>query len=115
MRIIISGAKDFNDYNLLRDKMDSLTKSLTRVVVISNGHKGAAKLGIQWAYERMHMYIIHHPDMGIYGRKADHKVNEWLVGDADSVVVFGGEQEELVKDLLLKAIHKGLKTRRVEV
>ena len=115
MRIIIAGSEKFDNYELLKSKMDTMTKNLTKVVVISSAAKGATKLGQRWAFERMHLYVIHHPDKGKYGTKAGKKVNDWLVGDADSIVVFGGEQEESVKDLLMKAINKGLKTRRVEV
>ena len=45
MKIIIAGARTFEDYNLLKDKCDKLLSNQTEIEIASGTANGADKLG----------------------------------------------------------------------
>lgn len=52
-RVIVAGTRFFNDYNLLKRKLDIILKNVTdEIVIISGMADGADLLGIRYAKER---------------------------------------------------------------
>ena len=45
MKIIVAGSRTFDDYTLLKEKLDFFLKNQKDVVIVSGTAKGADKLG----------------------------------------------------------------------
>lgn len=116
MRIIIAGTRTFNDYALLKRKMDAITRKAKTVIVISGGAEGADKLGERWAYECGHSYEVYYADWNNLGKKAGPIRNSQMLGEgkADAVVVFWDGKSPGTRDLLLKAGALDLPVRIIE-
>jgi hypothetical protein len=112
MRIIIAGTRTFDDYALLKRKMDAITRKAKTVIVISGGEQGADKLGERWAYECGHSYEVYHADWNL-GKRAGPIRNSQMLdeGQADAAVVFWDGKSPGTRDLLLKARALGLPVR----
>ena len=50
-RLIIAGSRTFNDYDLLKKKVNHYTTPIGKLIVICGGAKGADLLGKKWAEE----------------------------------------------------------------
>lgn len=115
MRIIICGSRDFNDYPFLREKMDHLTGSLKKVVVLSGAcPNGADKLGEQWAYDRWHSVERYLADWDKWGKSAGPRRNTEMLdalGEGGVVVAFWDGESRGTMDTLWKARKRGVKTR----
>lgn len=105
MKIIIAGGRDFNDYDLLRSKMDLILKNVKEEkIIISGGAKGADILGERYAIERgypIHQYLAEWDNLKVspcvigtdkngrlYNKVAGHNRNKLLVDNADVAVYF---------------------------
>jgi hypothetical protein len=89
-RVIVAGSRGFNDYNLLKLKLDSLLRSKTdeEVVIVSGGAYGADQLGERYAKERgyeVHRYI---PYWDRLGKRAGFVRNTEMADNADALVLF---------------------------
>lgn len=116
MRIIIAGSRDFDDYPLLCETMDKLTRKLDKkkLVILSGGAKGADKLGEQWAFERgVGTVEIYHADWTKHGKSAGPIRNEEMAENADVLVAFWDGKSPGTKDMISQAKKKGLKVRVV--
>ena len=53
-KVVIAGGRDFNDYKLLKEKMDWIlsNKSSSNIVIVSGGAHGADLLGELYAKEK---------------------------------------------------------------
>lgn len=79
-RVVICGCRTFNNYDLLREKMDYYTFRFENPVIISGGNKrwdpatgkwvGADFLGEKWAHFHKYLVQVFHPDWEKYGKKA---------------------------------------------
>ena len=87
MRIIIAGGRDFNDYDLLCQKLDKILSNQTEIEIVSGTAKGADKLGERYAEE--HGYPIKRfiPDWSM-GRAAGYVRNVDMGQYSDALVVF---------------------------
>ena len=53
MNVIVAGSRTFNDYRLLRNKLDQiLANKLPDIVIVSGGARGADTLGERYAQEK---------------------------------------------------------------
>lgn len=54
LRLAVVGSRDFKDYTLMQEVLDTFIKKTrpVRVVVISGGAKGADRLAVRWAQSR---------------------------------------------------------------
>lgn len=78
-RVIICGTRTFNDYALLKEKMDKYTFKFENPVIITGGNKrwdpasaswvGADYFGEKWAYSKKYLLQIFHPDWERHGKK----------------------------------------------
>ena len=51
-RVIVAGGRDFNDYNLLKSKLDKLLINKTDVEIVSVKARGADSLGERYTKEK---------------------------------------------------------------
>ena len=90
MNIIIAGSRSFNDYDLLKRKLDHLlsNKDLDYVQIISGTAKGADQLGEQYARERGCQLQRMPANWKRYGKSAGFERNARMAQQADAAVVF---------------------------
>jgi len=90
--VVIAGGRDFDDYALLKSKMDSLLSARVKaeggILVISGGAKGADTLGEKYAEENELIIARFTPDWDRFGKAAGPKRNAEMAKAADAVVVF---------------------------
>jgi len=90
-KIVVAGGREFSDYELLKDKMDSLikAKSLTHeVIIISGTAKGADMMGETYAADRQLNIMKFPAQWELHGKSAGYKRNVHMSTVADAVVVF---------------------------
>ena len=113
--VIVAGGRDFNDYELMKSKLDFYLseKSKTHnIVIISGTANGADKLGERYALE--HDYKIwRFPADWSLGRKAGPIRNEKMSENANACIVFWDGQSRGSKNMIENAKRKNLTLRVV--
>lgn len=111
-RVIIAGGRDFNDYDLLKEKVDHLLslKSETQQIVVVSGHaSGADTLGERYAEEKGYSCELHPADWKTHGRAAGPIRNAEMAEVADALIAFWDGQSRGTKSMIELAKKKNLK------
>jgi len=88
MRVIIAGSRNFNDYGILKRKLNAILKNQKELTIISGTANGADKLGERYANDN-HLKLEQYPAMwDLFGKKAGYMRNEEMVKVADAAIVF---------------------------
>jgi|TARA_R110001592_G_scaffold114618_5_gene314598 hypothetical protein len=89
-KLIIAGSRSFNDYDLLKDKLDRLlsNKDLSTVHIVSGTARGADELGERYAKERGCQLDLFPANWKKYGKSAGFERNTRMARHADAAVVF---------------------------
>ena len=104
-RVIITGGRDFNDYELLSKTMKDYLASIgDDICVVCGQARGADTLGEQYAKEYNHS--IHH--WKPYGKAAGYIRNTEMANNADALVAFWDGQSLGTKHMIATAIQLGL-------
>lgn len=89
MKVIVTGSKYFDDYTLLKQKLNYLLKDkLPNVVIVSGESDGVELLAEKYAVERfldLCSFPIHWSE---YGKSAALRRNELMYKFADSCLIF---------------------------
>lgn len=112
-RVIIAGGRDFNDYQLLKTKMDSLLRNKSKVIIVSGGARGADSLGERYAKERGLEITKYPADWDRYGKSAGYRRNEQMAQNADALVAFWDGQSKGTAHMIQIGQSKGLQTRTI--
>lgn len=88
MKLAVVGSRDFNDYDLLKTKLDQINERVKITLIISGGARGADSLAERWANEHKVETKIFYPDWDKYGKKAGFLRNEQIIKYCDAVVAF---------------------------
>ena len=88
MKLAVVGSRDFNDYDLLKLKLDIIHKRKSITLIVSGGAKGADSLAERWAKENRIELLIFLPDWDKYGKKAGYLRNEDIIKNSDAVIAF---------------------------
>lgn len=89
MKLIIAGGRDFNNYDLLKTKLDYLlSKTTDNVIIVSGCAKGADKLGEQYAIERGYECTLFPADWDTHGKKAGYLRNKQMAEHGTHCVLF---------------------------
>lgn len=79
-RVIIAGGRDFNDYNLLVEKVDYFLSTAIsqgyKIIIVSGTAKGADKLGEQYAKDKGYEIAYFAADWASYGKRAGYLRNQ---------------------------------------
>ena len=126
-KVIIAGGRDFDDYELLRDKCRKLLTNKERVVIVSGTANGADKLGEVFAIN--HLYdverypadwdnlnvtpcVIKHTKTGKpYNAVAGHNRNKLMSENADALICFWDGRSKGTKNMIDLANRVGLLMR----
>lgn len=110
-KVIIAGTRSFDDYDLLRTKMDHLLSRRHEVEIVSGAARGADQLGERYAAERGFALKQFPADWHTYGKSAGYRRNAEMAEYADAVVVFWDGKSRGSKHMVDLARAKGLEVR----
>lgn len=89
-KLIVAGGRDFDNYDLLRQKLDRLleNKQDEGVCIISGRARGADSLGEKYALERGYCVEYYPADWDNLGKRAGIIRNMQMADNADGLVAF---------------------------
>lgn len=88
MKLAVVGSRGFNNYDLLKTKLDALHDKRPISLIISGGAQGADSLAERWAKENGIESKIFLPDWNQYGKSAGYKRNILIIEASDAVIAF---------------------------
>lgn len=103
MKIIVAGSRNFNNYELLRDRLNYLLKNASdgdEITIISGGARGADQLGERYAKEKGYKIIRKPANWDKYGKSAGYKRNEEMAKIADVCVCFWDGESRGTKHMI---------------
>lgn len=112
-KIIIAGGRNFNDYPLLKQRMDFFTQNMGDVEVVCGKAIGADTLGEQWAKENNHNIAYFPADWDNLGRGAGHIRNRQMAKYGTHLVLFWDGSSKGSASMLKYAQQHDLKVREV--
>ena len=111
-RVIIAGSRDFEDYELLRNKMDFLLSNIKETVLIISGMaRGADRLGLRYAREREYEVMEFYANWDYHGKQAGYIRNVEMAEHADALVAFWDGKSRGTGHMINIAREKGLRVR----
>lgn len=116
-RVIIAGTRDFNDYQLLRDKCDAILSAKrqdSNIVIVSGTARGADRLGERYARERGYEIRQFPADWLNDEKKAGPIRNAKMADNADALIAFWDGQSRGTKNMIETAKRKGLAVRTID-
>ena len=75
---LIVGSRDFNDYELLKEKCDKLLSNQSEITIVSGGAKGADSLAERYAHDKGYELKVFKADWDSYGKSAGYIRNEQM-------------------------------------
>lgn len=105
MKTIIAGSRDFADYNLLKQNLDSYRLKHTITQIVSGGAKGADSLGERYSDEEGIDLVIFRADWDTYGRAAGPIRNRKMAEYADALIVVWNGTSKGTKNMI-EEMHK---------
>ena len=110
IKVIIAGGRHFNDYNLLKQKLNYLLQNQKQVIIVSGKAKGADTLGETYAKEFGHLVEEYPADWDKYGKSAGYKRNTKMAMNATHLVAFWDGASKGTKNMIDIATTWGLKS-----
>ena len=87
-KIIVAGTRTFNDYELLKKKLDFYLQNKKNILIISSGSTGADELGVRYAHEKGFIIKQMDAEQSRYGESAELMRNMRMAQEADACIVF---------------------------
>jgi YspA, cpYpsA-related SLOG family len=88
LKIIVAGSRDFNDYELLEEKLNFYIGEHQDVEIISGMARGADRLGEKYAREKSLKLQKFLANWGKYGKNAGYLRNEEMARYASHAIIF---------------------------
>lgn len=111
MKIIIAGGRDFNDYDILCQRVDKILSRQTEIEIVSGAAKGADKLGELYANERGYKITRFIADWGTYGNAAGYRRNIEMAAYADALIAFWNNESKGTEHMIIIAKKEDLLLR----
>lgn len=110
-RVIVAGGRDFNDYNLLKNKLDHALRNRINegIVIVSGAARGADKLGERYAKERGYEIDSHPADWEKHGKSAGYIRNKEMAQCSDALMAFWDGKSRGTKHMIDLANQQELK------
>lgn len=99
-RVIIAGSRNFNNYEMLCEKMKKVQEKISIKEVVCGGARGADSLGARWAKENNIPVKYFLPDWNSYGIIAGIIRNHQMGDYADYLVAFWDEKSRGTEDMI---------------
>lgn len=88
-RVVVAGGRKFNNYSLLKRKLDlALTNIKVPIAIVCGGAKGADELGRRYAIERGYQVLMFPADWDKYGKSAGYKRNKQMAMNSEATMAF---------------------------
>lgn len=114
MRLIVAGGREFNDYELLKEKLDNLLINNTDdVEIVSGKARGADSLGEKYAKEKGYTVKEFPAKWNEYGKRAGYLRNEEMALYATHCVCFWDGKSKGTKHMIDLAKKSNLNLRVV--
>lgn len=110
-KVIIAGGREFNDYDLLKTKCDSILSNLEDVIIISGDCRGTDKLGEKYAKERGYKCEKYPANWNEYGKVAGYIRNEEMAKIATHLIAFWDNKSPGTKSMINLGTKYNLKKR----
>jgi len=111
MKVIVAGSRGFNDYELLKKKLDHVLSKRSVVEIISGTARGVDQLGERYAKEKDFPCSRYPADWNTHGKSAGYLRNVQMADIADALVAFWDEHSPGTKHMIDIAKRKGLVVR----
>jgi hypothetical protein len=116
LKVIIAGGRDFNDYKLLKTKVDKILsnkKTTHKIYILSGKARGADLLGERYAKENLLEVLEFPADSETFGKRAGFKRNEGMANEAHALIAFWDGESHGTKHMIDIATKKGLLIRTI--
>ena len=120
IRIIIAGTRTFEDYGLLKDRVDRIILGLRedfpgkRIVIVTGAAKGADQLGSRYARERVLALREFPANWRAYGRAAgpirNQQMLDYILQATPVLIAFWNGKSRGTKNMIDTAKRAGVKT-----
>lgn len=114
MKVIVAGGRDYDDYQLMENRLDYLLQNKDDVTIVSGTARGADKLGERYANQKGFEVIEMPANWDKYGKSAGYKRNEDMAKIADAAVIFWDGESRGSKHMIDLAHKYNLKVRVVK-
>lgn len=111
MKVIIAGGRDFDDYALMKRKLDHLFSKRMPDEIVSGGARGADALGERYAKEHDIALKLFPANWSEHGWAAGHIRNAEMADYADALVAYWDAVSRGTKNMIETAKKKGLDVR----
>ena len=111
LKLIVAGSRGFDDYGLLRAKLDALLATSPDAVIVSGGASGADALGERYAKDRGLAVKRFPAQWQAYGRAAGPIRNQAMAKYADALVAFWDGKSRGTANMIWAARAAGLQVR----
>jgi hypothetical protein len=101
-KVIVAGSRGFNDYDLLKAKLDIILSSIQEdeIEIVSGTAYGADQLGECYAVEKGLKVKRFPADWDKHGKRAGYLRNEEMAKYADALVAFWDERSSGTKHMI---------------
>lgn len=113
MKVIVAGGRDFDDYDLLENKMNVILTNHTDVEIVSGTARGADNLGEKYAKSKGFRIRRMPANWDKYGKAAGYRRNAEMAKYADACVCFWDGKSRGTKHMIDLAKKEGIKLRIV--
>jgi hypothetical protein len=100
MKIIVAGGRDFNNYELLKEKLDELIGENKEIEIVSGMARGADTLGVQYANERGYEIKKFPAQWDKYGKSEGYRRNEEMANYGDTCICFWDTKSKGTKHMI---------------
>lgn len=112
--VIVAGGRDFQDYNLMKEKLDELFLNVRKrrnIVIVSGKARGADSLGERYARENDFKVIEFPADWKQYGNGAGPRRNVEMAKVSHALVAFHDGSSRGTAHMIATATKMNLKVR----
>lgn len=111
--VIVAGGRDFNNYEYLKRKLDTVLRRYDAddVAIVSGNAKGADALGERYSKERKMRCDLFPASWDVHGKSAGYKRNEDMAEYADALVAFWDGKSKGTRHMIQLAHKHGLQVR----
>ena len=109
MKVIIAGGRDFNNYELLKERCDYFLQNQTDIEIVSGNANGADKLGEQYAIEKNYSLKIFKAEWDKYGKSAGMIRNTEMSNYGDTLIAFWDGKSKGTASMIALAKRQQLK------
>ena len=111
LKVIVAGGRDFQNYNLLSEKLDILFSKTANVVIVSGMARGVDSLAVKYAEENKIRVSEFPAQWDKHGRASGFRRNVEMARFADACVCFWDGNSVGTKHMIDTAKRMNLKLR----